>query len=65
MVDADIRPSDLDAMKNPSIKLYSGGKIMHPILGWLKKTSDELRSDLASDLSRDLIHPSLERSWML
>ena len=31
-------------------------KILHPILGCIK-ISDELRSYLGSDLSRDLIHP--------
>ena len=31
---------------------------MHPILGWLKRDSDELRLDLASNSGRDLIHPS-------
>ena len=34
-------------------------KILHPILGCIK-ISDELRSYMASDSSRDLIHPGEE-----
>ena len=68
---ADIRSSnlsseDLDEMKirvSNHTRMKCSWEYCIRFSGALKN-SDELKSDLASDSSRDLIHPG-ERSWIL